>query len=130
MGARITRAAPWGVLAASLAGCGVFGPAGLNAAVPDMLSAWALLMSAGWLGVRAVRRLAARRRWRRRGGRMIDGQHGPTVADLAAELAVARQEIADNRARLDGYDIAWEQYGEDAAPDARRRRIRDATRGA
>lgn len=139
MGARIARAAPWGVLAGSLAGCGVFGPAGLNAAVFDMLSVWALLISLGWLAVRGVRRARASRRWRRGGGRVI-AQDGPTIAELAARLGTAEErarhneELArSNSARLDDHERAWAAISDEDGHDARRRQmhaVRDDAQGA
>lgn len=130
MGARVTRAAPWALLAVSLAGCGIFGPAGLNAAVPDMLSVWTLLVAACWLAVRGARTLAARRRWRRLGGPVIGQQDGPTAAELARELASTRELAERNHARL---ETVLSVIGSDARAAARRSEMHavpDSSKGA
>jgi hypothetical protein len=125
--------APWAVLAVSGAGCAVFGPAGVNSLLPDMLSVWLLLLSVIWLVVRGVRGLAARRQWRRHGGRVIGQQDGPTVAELAERLDGVREQAARANGRLDEYDVHWVASGRTAEAQARRSHLRavpDENRGA
>jgi hypothetical protein len=121
---RIRRAAPWVILAASMAGCGVLGPGGLKSSVGDMLSAYVFMLAAGWLLVRGARGLIARRRWRRQGGRVIARQDGPTVAELAQRIDGVREQAARANARLDGHDAVWDALGAERVAQVRREQMR------